>query len=278
VGGFRIAACNAQYTRLPFSAFLETQKKLGVSDIEFIAQVPHLWCDHIACEDEAGIASALKAAGIEIAAFTPRLYRYSAYAARSSRQRACTMAYMREAVKIASSLSAPVFCIENGGACFDAPHEELWANCREMLAELCDMAGEAGLIPAIGAASPDDSPILTTAAELERMKDEIGHKKCGVILDTWLASMAGETIGEWFRAFGSDVVLVRFADGNYNGYRPWGEGCLPCGRFLEQIERGGYNGVLSQRRKGETEVSNPAAADERNHRYLSQRLGRQWRR
>ncbi|MDR3354363.1 MAG: hypothetical protein LBO21_04945, partial [Synergistaceae bacterium] len=75
-----------------------------------------------------------------------------------------------------------------------------------------------------------------------------------------------------FGSFGDDIVLVRFVDGNYNGYRPWGEGCLPCEKFAGQIAGSGYRGVLSQYRRGEFEVSDPAGADARNYRYLAERV------
>jgi protein FrlC len=131
---------------------------------------------------------------------------------------------------------------------------------------------KAGVLLAVGVASRADSPILTTLPELARMKDEIGHRNFRIILDTQMASIAGETIAEWFDSFGDDIALVRFVDGNYNGYRPWGEGCLPCGKFAEHIVRSGYKGVLSQYRKGEFEVSDPSGADTRNYRYLTERV------
>jgi protein FrlC len=270
--GCRVAACNSQYTRRTFADFIETQKKLGVRDIEFIAQVPHFWCDHIEREETAPLIETLGGAGIKIAAFTPKLYRYSIYAPLGSLQREYTISYMKNAMEAARSMASPLFCVENGGACFDIAKDELWNNCSRTLAELCRLASDIGVNAAIGTAQPEDSPILTTLAELARMKNEIGCEKCGVILDVRLISVSGESISEWFDAFGDDIALVRFTDGNYNGYRPWGEGCLPCGRFLDDIAKGGYGGVLSQYRRGERETRDPAGSDERNYRYLMERL------
>ena len=268
----RIAACNAQYVRRPFSEFVATQRELGTRQAEFVAQVPHLWCDHLACEDEANVVSQLREAGIGIAAFTPKLYRYSICAEPGSRQAEATTAYFANTMKIAARLHAPLFCVEVGGGVFDAPADELWGRARNALARLCAMAEEAGMLLAVGTASPEDSPILTTQGELARMKREVGHRNFKVILDTRAASVAGETIRAWFDAFGDDVALVRFVDGNDNGWRPWGEGCLPCGRFAEQIAACGYRGVLSQYRKGEHDVADPSGADRRNYRHLAERV------
>ena len=226
--GCRIAACNAQYVRRPFSAFVETQRELGIRQMEFVAQVPHLWCDHLVCEDEAGVASLLREAGIGIAAFTPKLYRYSICAEPGSRQAEATAAYFANTIKIAARLNAPLFCVETGGGAFDTPADELWGRARKTLAELCVMTEEAGMLLAVGTASPEDSPLLATLGDLVKMKREVGHNNFRTILDTRTASVAGESIPAWFDAFGDDLALVRFVDGNYNGWRPWGEGCLPA--------------------------------------------------
>jgi protein FrlC len=268
----RIAACNAQYIRRPFSEFVETQRRLGIRQMEFVAQVPHLWCDHVVCEDESRVASLIREADIGIAAFTPRIYRYSICARPKSQQARSTISYFSNTIKIAARLRSPIFCVESGGGQFDVPADELWKRAGEMLSIICAMTEKEGILLAVGAASKTDSPVLTTLSELARMKNEIGHKNFKVILDTQMASIAGETIPEWFDRFGDDIALVRFVDGNYNGYRPWGEGCLPCGKFAEQIVRSGYKGVLSQYRKGEFDVSCPIEADMRNYRYLVERV------
>ena len=268
----RIAACNAQYLRRPFSEFVETQRQLGIRQMEFVAQVPHLWCDDIACEDESRAASLLRDAGIGVAAFTPRIYRYSICAEPGSQQAIATYAYFANTIKIAAKLHAPVFCAETGGGAFDVPADVLWDRARKTLSAFCAMAEEAGVLLAVGSAAREDSPILTTLSELARMKREIGHESFRIVLDTQTASLAGETIPEWFDSFGDDISLVRFVDGNYNGYRPWGEGCLTCGKFAEQIALSGYKGVLSQYRKGDYDVSDPVGADARNYRYLAERL------
>ena len=269
---FRIAGCNVQYTRRRFADFVEAQRGLGIKTIEFVAQVPHIWCDHMGWEDETPVKTALERAEIGVAAFTPKLYRYSTCAAPGSSQRTHSAEYFANAIKLAKRLSAPVLCIDVGGGCFDAPAEILWESCRKTLVELCALAEDVGINLAMSSASPSDSPILTTLQEIGKMKKEVGHKNLKAVLDTRAAGVMGEKIGEWFDAFGEDIALVRFSDGNYSGYRVWGEGCLPCGGFLREIKECGYGGVLSMYRGGERDVADPVGADEKNYSYLSEAL------
>lgn len=268
----RIAASNAQYIRYPFDAFVEEQRKCGIRQMEFVAQVPHLWCDHIECEDSSRIVDSLKGADMRLVAFSPKSYRYSVCAKVESKQGEATLAYFRNAMKIAKRLHSPVFCVEISGGCFDVPREILWRHCRKMLQELCETAETLDVFLATGIASPENSSILLSLAELRQMKHEVGSQHHKIILDTHVMSLVGEEIPQWFDAFGADIALVRFIDGNYKGPRVWGEGCLPCAGFFKQIVSEGYKGVFSQYRKGENDIGNPFEADERNYRYLLEQL------
>lgn len=57
----------------------------------------------------------------------------------------------------------------------------------------------------------------------------------GVCLDTNVMSACGDTIPDWFDRLGDRTGLVRLCDGNYHGWRAWGEGVLPMERYLCQL-------------------------------------------
>jgi len=87
-------------------------------------------------------------------------------------------------------------------------------------------------------------------------------------LDTEVISLCGETIKEWFDTLGEDIRMVRFVDGNYNGYRVWGTGCLPCGKYLKELTTCGYEGALSLNIPGERYVEEPEKAMMENIRFV----------
>ena len=47
------------------------------------------------------------------------------------------------------------------------------------------------------------------------------------------------------RAVGEHTGLVRLCDGNYHGWRAWGEGVLPMERYRAELEAAGYAGPVS---------------------------------
>ena len=85
----------------------------------------------------------------------------------------------------------------------------------------------------------------------------------GVCLDTNVMSACGDTIPDWFDRLGDRTGLVRLCDGNYHGWRAWGEGVLPMERYLCQLNEVGDGGEISLRLPGEWYLERPSYPDER---------------
>ena len=56
---------------------------------------------------------------------------------------------------------------------------------------------------------------------------------------------------ESLKLFEEGTGLVRLCDGNYHGWRAWGEGVLPMQRYLHALDAMGYRGDISLRLPGE---------------------------
>lgn len=260
----RLAGSNVQYTRYPFDMFAKVQRELGISRIDLSGTTPHLWCDHLSPADTWQVAETLKETGLSVAAFTPRAYRYSLCAEEGSLQGRGTLDYYRNCIEAASSLGCGLLVVNAEGGCFDRPKQDLLANCRRMLKELTRIGEGYGVSIAVAPAHEEDTPVLTSLAEIAETISEAGEGMLGAALDVHLASLRGETIKEWFDMLGDRIRLVRFTDGNYNGTRVWGKGCLPCEGFLTELSETGYGGTLSLHMAGEKYIEDPAAADREN--------------
>ena len=68
---------------------------------------------------------------------------------------------------------------------------------------------------------------------------------------------------ESLKLFEEGTGLVRLCDGNYHGWRAWGEGVLPMQRYLHALDAMGYRGDISLRLPGERYLAQPAYPDER---------------
>lgn len=85
----------------------------------------------------------------------------------------------------------------------------------------------------------------------------------GVCLDTNVMSTWGDSIPRWFERLGEHTGLVRLCDGNYHGWRAWGEGVLPMERYRAELEAAGYAGPVSLLLPGERYAGRPSWPEER---------------
>ena len=91
---------------------------------------------------------------------------------------------------------------------------------------------------------PTESRIINDVAQLQRMIDEIGSNALKPALDTVAMAVAGESVADYGRAFGTELAHVHFIDGTPDGHLAWGDGDLPMERYLDELADIGYIGHL----------------------------------
>ena len=104
------------------------------------------------------------------------------------------------------------------------------------------------------------------------MVSEVCHPALKVMVDTIAMGAAGETLEQWFQAFGPDLIHMHFLDGAPYVHQIWGDGSYPLEEMLHCLRDHGYHGYLVQEIADERYFDNPAAADEQNYRVLSRFL------
>lgn len=254
---------NGPYIRVPLRACLEELGTLGLEGLDFVPQAPHFWLSHTEFEDPAPLREQAAAVGLSIPVLTPPPYRY-AITAPPGKQREATVDYYRNSIALAKTLGAGQVVLGAAGACWDMEPEALRRNAAEVLEALCPAAEAAGiallLAPVMGPDTPliAESPVLGRAEELVQLLRRVDSPGLGVCLDTNAAAAWGDTLPRWFGLLGEKTGLVRLCDGNYHGWRAWGEGCLPMERLTEELRAAGYTGALSLLLPGERYIENPS--------------------
>ena len=235
---------NGPYSRVPLAAFLEAEVRLGLDGVDFVPQTPHFWCSHTGHESAAPLRAALAEAGLPVRVLTPPPYRYS-LTAPPGRQREATLDYYRVCIALAAELGAGRLVLGAAGACWDIEPEALRRNAAGLLSALCPQAEAAGvrllLAPVMGPETPliAESPVLGRLEELSELLRRVDSPALGVCLDTNVMSTWGDSIPRWFERLGEHTGLVRLCDGNYHGWRAWGEGVLPMERYRAELEAAG---------------------------------------
>ena len=258
---------NLQYYKFPFSAFLETQEKHGITALDLAQISPHIYVDSEEVVDPYDITKKLKEKNIAVQAVTAMPYRYSVCSSPETIQNEKTIGYYQQCILFAQKIGAKYVLVTASGAEYDQSCTVLMDNAIRTLSVLSSFAltHNVSLLfgTVLGEESPNNSstPVLTHLWEVKELLSQVHSPGLKAYLDTLAASLAGETISQWFDMFGENLCLVRFTDGNYNGYRVWGTGCLPCKKFLNELKMNGFHGPLSLAVPGERYSDMPAKAE-----------------
>ena len=265
---------NAQFIKYPFEKFLHMAIDNSLGAVDFTPHVPHFYIDSYGYKDVCGVKEALQEADITVSCISPLPYRFNICADEGTIQREKTIAYYQQCILAAEYFGSPYVTITASGACYDYDSARLRDNACETLKTLSGYALDHGVTLLLGTVVGREcpynasTPVFVHLVEIKEAIARVDSPGLKVYLDTEVISLCGETIKEWFDALGEDIRLVRFVDGNYNGYRIWGKGCLPCRKYLQELAACGYDGKLSLHIPGERYVEHPESMLEENFRFV----------
>ena len=90
-----------------------------------------------------------------------------------------------------------------------------------------------------------------------------------MMVDTIAMGAAGETLEDWFKAFGDAIVHMHFLDGDPYVHAIWGDGNYPLEAMLQVLNDKGYWGYLVQEVADSRYFGDPAKADLENMKVLA---------
>lgn len=269
IGRNQLAVMNQHYRRYSLDYFLDCQQRLGVEQIELWCGAAHFFLDHEGYEDVSPLLEKLKARKIRVVSVTaPSMaYQYQ-YASPEPAQLERSFRYFSNAIRLAAELGADRVVVNSGWGYEGEAEGPMWDRCRTHLGRLCHVAGEEGVFLVMESLRRDESNLVYNLARARRMFREVGHPQLKMMVDNIATGAAGETLDDWFDAFGSDLIHMHFLDGDPWLHNIWGDGNTSLSRQMETLRRRGFAGYLVQEVADEHYFSDPYTADEKNLRVL----------
>lgn len=263
----QIAGMNIHYLNYSLDYFLDAQQRLGFRSIELWCGAPHVWIDHERYYDAESIRRKIESRGLAVRVLTPEncLYPYQVGAKEKAHVER-SFGYFRNGIRMAEELGCSMMEINSGWGYWNEDPAEAWKRSREMLSRLAEEAGRHNVTLVMESLRPEESKIVTNLEETKRMLAEINSPHIKPMADLCAISVAGETLEDWFRAFGSDLKHMHFVDGDPYGHLIWGDGNHHLGKEIEILNQYGYAGYLGQEITEGKYYADPAAADLRNMR------------
>ena len=260
---------NQHYRRFSLDYFLDCQQKVGFQNIELWCGASHFYMDAKGHEDTSALKLKLKDRGLKVVSVTsPSMaYQYQ-YCSQEPELLRRSMSYFRNGMEVAADLEADRVVINSGWGYFNENSEEMWKRCRDSIWTACETARKYGLVCVMESLRDDETNLLYNLERTKQMVREVNHPSLKLMADTIATGAAGESLEQWFEAFGSDLIHMHFLDGNPFVHNIWGDGNTPLERQIETMNRYGFTGYLVQEVADEKYFNDPYLADVKNMRML----------
>lgn len=261
----QIAGMNIHYMNYSLEYFLNAQVRAGIKTIEFWTGVPHYYLDPTVYADCKELKRKINDSGLEVKVFTPENCNYQfQFAASKPLIFEKSFKYFSNGIKAAAELGCKIMQCNSGWGYLDETREEAWKRSVEMLSMLADVAQKEGVTLALESLRPEESNLVIRLEDVKRMINEVNHPNLKVLIDTTAMGVAGETLKQWFDAFGKEIIHMHFVDGNPYGHLIWGDGHHNLEEFLTVLKDNNYNGYLGQEITDPKYFKDPMSHDMRN--------------
>ncbi len=269
----QIVGMNQHYQRYSLDYFMDAQQRIGIHNIELWCGAQHFWLDDQRYADVRVLQKKLRLHGLQVVSLTCPSFRYAyQYAPFSSQVREACLGYFCKGLAVAEELGCRIMTVNSGWGCAGRSREYAWKASRDLLCTLAEEAERRGVTLALESLRRDESNLVYGLEQARQMVSEVCHPALKVMVDTIAMGAAGETLEQWFQAFGPDLIHMHFLDGAPYVHQIWGDGSYPLEEMLHCLRDHGYHGYLVQEIADERYFDNPAAADEQNYRVLSRFL------
>lgn len=259
---WQIAAMNCHYRFYSLESFFRDARDAGYAAAEVWCGPMHVAVDWARHDDPQELVDLAEHYGIRIIGICPEQTnpKPANMAARGEGAQARTLATFKNVIDLARDTRAGKIVVTSGWGFLDEPREDAWERSVAMLRNVVSYAAEQGVVPTIEALQRDETNLVRSAEELERLLDDVADDRLGVCLDLGAAWRAGDTIPGYFKRFGTRIKHMHFSDIGQVSHLAWGDGARDLPSDLAALARCGYTGPLSFEIVNARYHTDPAAA------------------
>lgn len=263
----QLCIMNHHYQFYPIEEVFKTANNLGIKNIEIWTAPQHFYVDYLNYDSPEKIIEYSKKYNVKIACICPEQTnpKPNNIATIDENQRKRTENYFRNGVDIASVTGAGKVVVTSGWGFLNIPREKSWNYSLEMMKRICSYAEERKVLLCMEALQPMESNLVKNIEELHRYLNEVNSKYLNICIDLGAASVAGDSIDEYFKIFGERIKHCHFVDVGEDTHLAWGDGNRNMLEDLKVFERYKYEGYLSLEIANSRYHKKPFLADEQSH-------------
>lgn len=242
----QITGTNFVYQHFAFERFLDDMAELGRRRIELWGIAPHLHIPVATAEDVRRIGRQLAEREQQLHCLTPEQVMYPVNLGSDiAWLRDASLDMFRRAASITADLGGEILFLTPGRGREDEDAAEAWKRSVDGLQQVAEHAATLGVRCVVEALQRNESNLVFDLDSLVRLHADVAHPNLSIALDTVAMAAAGDTVEQYFDAFGDRITHVHLVDGAPSGHRAWGDGELPLADYLRVMGERGFTGMMS---------------------------------
>jgi protein FrlC len=240
----RIAPMNVLYKFFSLDYFLDAVVRCELQTIELWGAAPHVYVEEMSLADIARIRKEINKRQLNVCCFTPEITNYPInIAAQEVHVRKRSIDYMLKSMQVAAELDIKLMQISSGSGYYNEPTDEAWKRSRNSLETIVKQAELLGIQMSLEPLLSHDSNLVNSVPSAQKMLEDIASPFLGILIDTVTMAASGDSLNDYFKAFGSQIKHVQLCDGP-GGHLTWGDGSLKLHDYLQALKQCGYEGYL----------------------------------
>ncbi len=233
------------YQRSPLEQAFEDACRFGYDYIELWGGFPHAYVEDLKTKSTAHICALIDKYNMPVSCYTPEHngYPYN-YMIGDDGQWERSMRYLEDAIGLTAELGAPYMLFSAGHAGYEATDAEIFARLVKSVERLTRRAEEKNVKLILEPLTIYESNVITSAKELERALAAVPSDHLVGMVDLAVPFTTGEPAAEYVRRLGKrfDYLHIIDNDGVSDSHILPGDGNLPLGPVLKEIQRAGFDG------------------------------------
>jgi len=242
----QFSAMNILHSRFSLEYFLDGMKEIGFENIELWGAAPHYNYMAPQKEQQTHIKKLFRGRGLKMICFTPEqcVYPFN-IAAKEELLRKMSIDYFLRCIEDAAGFDCEKIMVTPGWGNFDEPVAEAWERSVDSMGILLSKAEKEGIHIVYEILQPQESNLVTGLKTLKRMMQSFDSQYMTCCIDTVPMCCSGETLEDYFMAFGDKIQHIHLNDGSPAGHLAWGNGTQNLRAHLETLSRHNYHGFMT---------------------------------
>lgn len=236
IGSYHYACNSLDY-------FLESMKRIGVTNIELSGNRNHFIVEEQTEESARRIGQKIRDMGMKLICFCPEqnTFPYN-ICAKEEITRARSLEYIKKAIAMTRYLGCDQMLLCPGTGYLEESFEAVWKRCKESLKELVKTAETYQVYLMLETQGLEESVIMNSADQQRKMLDEVNHPYLKAMLDTVQMAMFDPGVAKDLELLGAEIRHVHL--GNTKLVKPeWKDETLKE-RMTPGMQSYGHIGIM----------------------------------